>query len=40
MAGDGFVVDGNLVFGCWADEHFDDLYNGLVPMGQRSYIPF
>ena len=34
VAGDGFVVDGNLVFRCWADEHFDDLCNGLVPIGQ------
>lgn len=34
VAGDGFVVDGNLVFRCWADEHFDKLCNGLVPIGQ------
>lgn len=34
VAGDGFVVDGKLVFRCWADENFDDLCNGLVPIGQ------
>ncbi|MAM00607.1 carbamoyl-phosphate-synthetase [Hydrocarboniclastica marina] len=34
VAGDGFVVDGSLVFRCWADEHFDKLCNGLVPIGQ------
>ncbi|MFT5592931.1 MAG: biotin carboxylase [Oceanicoccus sp.] len=34
VAGDGFVVDGELVFRCWADEHFDKLCNGLVPIGQ------
>lgn len=34
VAGDGFVVDGQLVFHCWADEHFDKLCNGLVPIGQ------
>lgn len=34
VAGDGFVVDGLLAFRCWADEHFDKLCNGLVPIGQ------
>ena len=34
MAGDGFLKEGNLVFRCWADEHFDPLCNGLVPIGQ------
>lgn len=34
LAGDGFIVDGQLVFRCWADEHFDKLCNGLVPIGQ------
>ena len=34
IAGDGFLVDGQLVFRCWADEHFDKLCNGLVPIGQ------
>lgn len=34
VAGDGFVVDGALAFRCWADEHFDKLCNGLVPIGQ------
>jgi biotin carboxylase len=34
IAGDGFVVDGKLAFRCWADEHFDKLCNGLVPIGE------
>jgi biotin carboxylase len=34
VAGDGFVLDGELAFRCWADEHFDELCNGLVPIGQ------
>ena len=34
VAGDGVVVDCQLVFRCWADEHFDKLCNGLVPIGQ------
>lgn len=34
VAGDGFVVNGKLVFRSWADEHFDKLCNGLVPIGQ------
>lgn len=34
VAGDGFIVDGKLVFKLWADEHFDKLCNGLVPIGQ------
>jgi biotin carboxylase len=34
VAGDGFVTDGKLAFRCWADEHFDKLCNGLVPIGQ------
>lgn len=34
VAGDGFIVDGKLTFRCWADEHFDKLCNGLVPIGQ------
>lgn len=34
VAGDGFVVNGRLAFRCWADEHFDKLCNGLVPIGQ------
>jgi biotin carboxylase len=34
VAGDGFVVNGELVFRCFADEHFDKLCNGLVPIGQ------
>lgn len=34
VAGDGFIVEGKLAFRCWADEHFDKLCNGLVPIGQ------
>lgn len=34
VAGDGFVVDGRLVFRCFANEHFDKLCNGLVPIGE------
>lgn len=34
VAGDGFINHGKLVFRCWADEHFDKLCNGLVPIGQ------
>lgn len=34
VAGDGFIVNGKLTFKSWADEHFDKLCNGLVPIGQ------
>lgn len=34
VAGDGFVVDGKLVFWCWANEHFDKLCNPFVPIGE------
>lgn len=34
VAGDGFILEGKLAFYCWADEHFDKLCNGLVPIGQ------
>ena len=34
IAGDGFVVDGVLVFKSWANEHFDKLCNPLVPIGE------
>jgi biotin carboxylase len=34
VAGDGFIVDGRLVFRCFANEHFDKLCNGLVPIGE------
>lgn len=34
VAGDGFIVDGRLVFRCWANEHFDKLCNPLVPIGE------
>ncbi len=32
IAGDGFVVDGQLVFHCLAQEHFS--FHGLVPVGE------
>lgn len=34
VAGDGFVVDGNLSFRCWANEHFDLRCNQFVPIGE------
>tara|TARA_B100001093_G_scaffold132296_1_gene124855 strand:- start:19131 stop:20330 length:1200 start_codon:yes stop_codon:yes gene_type:complete len=34
VAGDGFVVNGKLVFRCWANEHFNNLVNPLVPIGE------
>lgn len=34
VAGDGFVVGGELKFRCFANEHFDKLVNGLVPIGE------
>ena len=34
VAGDGFVVNGRLVFRCWANEHFDKLSNPFVPVGE------
>ena len=34
VAGDGFAVDGELCFRCFANEHFDKLVNGLVPIGE------
>jgi biotin carboxylase len=34
VAGDGFVVGGQLAFRCFANEHFDKLCNGLVPIGE------
>ena len=34
VAGDGFVVDGKLVFRCWANEHFDKNCNPFVPIGE------
>jgi len=34
VAGDGFVVDGELVFRCWANEHFDKLCENFVPIGE------
>ena len=34
IAGDGLLVDGKLVFRSWANEHFEKLANGLVPIGE------
>jgi len=34
VAGDGFIVGGKLAFRCFANEHFDKLVNGLVPIGE------
>lgn len=34
VAGDGFVLGGELVHVVWGDENFDDCVNGLVPAGQ------
>lgn len=34
VAGDGFIVNGKLVFRCWGNEHFDKLCNPLVPIGE------
>ena len=34
VAGDGFVVDGELVFRCWANEHFDEMCSPYVPIGE------
>lgn len=34
IAGDGFIVDGKLVFAGLANEHFDRLCNPLVPIGE------
>jgi biotin carboxylase len=34
VAGDGFIVDGKLVFRCWANEHFDVACNPFVPIGE------
>ncbi len=34
VAGDGFVIDGELKFRCWANEHFEKKVNGLVPIGE------
>lgn len=34
VAGDGFMVDGKLVFRCFANEHFDKRCNPFVPIGE------
>lgn len=34
IAGDGFVVGGKLVFRCFANEHFNNTGNTLVPIGE------
>ncbi|MBD5103970.1 MAG: ATP-grasp domain-containing protein [Ruminococcaceae bacterium] len=40
IAGDGFIVDGELVFTGFMSEHFDKLCNPLVPIGESypAYI--
>lgn len=40
IAGDGFIVDGELVFAGFMSEHFDKLCNPLVPIGESfpAYI--
>lgn len=40
IAGDGFIVDGELAFAGFMSEHFDKLCNPLVPIGESypSYI--
>ncbi len=34
IAGDGFVVDGRLVFRCFAQEHFNNNTNPFLPVGE------
>jgi biotin carboxylase len=34
IAGDGFVYDGKLVFRCFAQEHFNNIGNPFVPIGE------
>lgn len=34
VAGDGFIVDGELKFRCWGQEHFDHDCNPRVPIGE------
>ncbi len=34
VAGDGFIVGENLKFRCFGNEHFDNLCNPLVPIGE------
>ena len=34
IAGDGFLVDGKLVFRCFANEHFNTSCNPFVPIGE------
>lgn len=34
IAGDGFIVDGQLVFRCFAQEHFGKSGNSFVPIGE------
>ena len=40
IAGDGFIVDGDLVFTGFMSEHFDKLCNPMVPIGESypSYL--
>ncbi len=34
IAGDGFVLDGKLVFRCFAQEHFNNILNPFLPVGE------
>ena len=34
IAGDGFLLDGKLVFRCFAQEHFNNYRNSFVPIGE------
>ena len=33
IAGDGFVINGKLVFRCWGDENFNENLNGIITIG-------
>ncbi len=33
IAGDGFVINGKLVFRCWGDENFNERLNGIITIG-------
>ncbi len=33
IAGDGFVINGKLVFRCWGDENFNEKLNGIITIG-------
>jgi biotin carboxylase len=40
IAGDGFVVNGELVFRLFENEHYDDLINPLLPMVVGNSVPY